>query len=96
MADYVVPAKELILLKDLPADHPQPVNLEWVDRGRNTRIGRTQVLMLLRTINSEQQLSPSVRKLHEVAGLRFHFVSETDRLRFKAIFDALRHVKADG
>ena len=84
---YVVKAAELPALYFLDDTHPRPESLEWINRGTDQRLRRTTVEMLLRTLFAKVQ-TPSVRKLHDNAGLRAGFRSERDRERFSRAFTA--------
>ena len=82
MPIYVIRAEELILLNDMPADHPRPVCLEWINRGTDQKLRPTSVDLLLRTMYRSTSPSPSVARLHQTAGLRVRFGSNADRDRF--------------
>ena len=82
---YVVKAAELPALYFLDDAHPRPIELEWINRGTDQKLRRTTVEMLLRTLFAEAQ-TPSVKKLHDCAGLRASFRSERERERFSNAF----------
>lgn len=87
---YVIKAHELPALKHLPPDHPRPQGLLWIDRGRNSKLQRTTIEMLMRTLFRETS-SQHVERLHQRAGLRVMFRSHDDRRIFAKLFqDALR------
>lgn len=90
MHHYVVPATDLNVLPSLPADYPRPIQLEWINRGTNHRLKTTTILMLIRTLYSEQNLSGSVQRLQASAGLRLRFACDRDRARFQAQFEGAR------
>src|SRR6516165_151735 len=79
MYHYVVPALELNLLPDIPADFLKPVHLEWINRGTDRHLQPMTVTMLVRTLYSSNRLSKSVQHLHASAGLRLRFASAHDR-----------------
>lgn len=85
MHAYVVKAEELPALYYLDDAHPRPSDLEWINRGTDQKLRRTTVEMLLRTLFAKVQ-TPSVRKLHDSAGLRASFRSERERERFSRAF----------
>ena len=82
---YVIKALELHALNNLPEDFPRPQGLEWINRGRDTRLKRTSVEMLVRTLFRGIKTA-SVNRLHEQAGLRVIFTSEEDRRAFAKLF----------
>ncbi|MBX7540394.1 hypothetical protein [Qipengyuania sphaerica] len=82
---YVVKAAELPALYFLEDAHPRPTALEWINRGTDQKLRRTTVEMLLRTLFAKVR-TPSVRKLHNSAGLRASFRSERERARFSTAF----------
>ena len=90
MANYVIRAEELILLNDMPADHPRPVCLEWINRGTDQKLRPTSVDLLLRTMYRSTGPSPSVARLHKSAGLRLRFRSPEERGKFVETFDQVR------
>jgi hypothetical protein len=90
MCHYVVPALELNLLASIPADCPEPVHLEWINRGTDRHLQPMTVAMLVRTLASSNQLSESVKHLHASAGLRLRFASNHDRASFRSLFEQAR------
>lgn len=84
---YVVKAKQLSALYYLDKGHPRPSKLEWINRGTNTKLRKSTVDMLLRTLFRDTA-TPSVKQLHDSAGLRAVFRSETERQRFAKAFAA--------
>ena len=93
MPIYVIRAEELILLNDMPADHPRPVCLEWINRGTDQKLRPTSVDLLLRTMYRSKSPSPSVARLHNSAGLRLRFRSREERRKFVDTFDQVRASK---
>ena len=90
MAYFVIRAEDLILLNQLPADHPRPVGLEWINRGTDQKLRPSSVDLLLRTIYRSISPSPSVARLHHSAGLRVRFGSNDDREKFATTFNQVR------
>ena len=86
---FVVKAAELPALYFLEDAHPRPLELEWINRGTDQKLRRTTIEMLLRTLFAEVR-TPSVRKLHDSAGLRASFRSEKERERFSRAFSQAR------
>jgi hypothetical protein len=86
---FVIKAGELGALSYLPRTHPTPRRVEWINRGTNQKLRRTSVELLLRTL-SQGAHSPSVRRLHDSAGLRAIFTNERERIRFASAFAAAR------
>lgn len=84
---YVVKAEELAALSHMPDAYPRPQGLDWIDRGRNTRLQSASVQMLMRTLY-RNNVSGSVRRLHESAGLKVIFRSDADRSTFAKMFRA--------
>lgn len=82
---FVVKAEELPALYYLDHAHPRPIALEWINRGTDQALRRTTVEMLLRTLFGPAK-TPSVRKLHNSAGLRASFRGERERNRFARAF----------
>ncbi|HKT85748.1 MAG TPA: hypothetical protein VJQ77_06665 [Novosphingobium sp.] len=82
---FVIKAEELPVLNHLRDDHPRPLLVEWINRGTNQRMNRSTVDMLLRTL-SQEEVSPSVERLHQSAGLRLSFGTDEDRNIFAAAF----------
>jgi hypothetical protein len=82
---FVIKALELHALKHLPENFPRPQGLEWINRGRNTRLKRTSVEMLVRTLFRGIGTA-SVNRLHEEAGLRVIFRTDEDRQAFAKLF----------
>lgn len=82
---FVIKAEELPALNRIGADFPRPQALEWIDRGRDTKLRPTTIEMLVRTLFRDTP-SPSVKRLHHSAGLRVVFRSESDRQLFATMF----------
>jgi hypothetical protein len=82
---YVIKALDLRALENLPEDFPRPQGLEWINRGRDTRLKRTSVEMLVRTLFRGTKTA-SVNRLHEEAGLRVLFRTDEDRKVFARLF----------
>lgn len=82
---FVIKAEDLAALNHLSDDHPRPLLTEWINRGTNQRMNRSTVDMLLRTL-SQEDVSPSVERLHQSAGLRLIFGTPADRNTFAAAF----------
>ena len=82
---YVIKGEELPALPFLNPAHPQPVTLEWINRGTDQKLKPSTVQMLLRTADSPGA-SDSVLRQHEAMGLRATFASEADRGAFAAAF----------
>jgi hypothetical protein len=82
---FVIKAEELPALNYLGPDHPQPLLVEWINRGTDQRMQRSTIEMLLRTL-SRDDASPSVVKLHHSAGLRVAFRSHEERETFAHAF----------
>jgi hypothetical protein len=82
---YVIKALELYALEYLPDDFPRPQGLEWINRGRNTRLKRTSAEMLVRTL-FRRVATASVNRLHEEAGLRVYFRTAEGRNAFARLF----------
>jgi hypothetical protein len=82
---YVIKAQDLHVLNHMGRDFPRPQHLEWINRARNTRLQRTALEMLVRTLFRDTKTA-SVRRLHEEAGLRVTFTSEEDRHKFAKLF----------
>lgn len=78
---YVVKWPELDALGFLADGHPEPVQLEWINRGTNQTLRPTTVGMLLRT-RGQSDVSPSVMRQRLAMGLRTVFASEHDRNEF--------------
>lgn len=86
---FVVKAADFAALYYLDSTHPRPQEIEWINRGTDQRLRPSTIDMLLRTMWRPSE-TPSVRKLHESAGLRTIFRSERDRDRFARAFRAAR------
>lgn len=84
---FVIRAEELTAVNYIAASHPRPQSVEWINRGTNQILRPTTTDMLLRTLFQPTD-SPSVQRLHETAGLRIVFRSESDRVRFASEFEA--------
>ena len=92
---YVIKADHLPALYYLERAHPRPRRMEWINRGTNSVMRPSTVDMLLRTLFRHPR-SPSVRKLHESAGLRVTFGGDADRDRFaRSFLEARRHMKSN-
>lgn len=89
---YVIRPEELAALNFLPASHPRPVRVEWINRGTDRPLNRQSIDLLLRTMFADM-LSPSVVKLHRSAGLRVFFRSESDRHRFARAFESAKSLE---
>ena len=89
---FVVRADQLPALYYLDRNHPRPERLEWINRGTDSKLRPSNVDMLLRTLFRGAG-SPSLKKLHESAGLRAVFSNESQRERFaRAFVDARRQL----
>ena len=88
-AAFVIKAEELAALNHLASDCPPPVLLEWINRGTDQPLRRTTIDMLLRTL-FKQDISASVERLHQSAGLRCVFRTADDRDHFAAAFEQAR------
>lgn len=86
---YVIKAEELLAINYLPADHPKPRQVEWINRGTDQCLRPTTTDQLLRTLY-QPTTTPSIRKLHDSAGLRVKFRSERERDKFAADFLSAR------
>jgi hypothetical protein len=86
---FVIKAEELPAVNYLSPDHPRPWFLEWIDRGTDQKLKRSTVDMLLRTLFQEE-VSASIVRLHQSAGLRLHFRTDRERHQFAAAFTAAR------
>ena len=86
---FVVKAEELSALNYLSSGHPRPQLAEWINRGTDQTLKQTSVDMLLRTLFRDV-LSPSVVRLHRLAGLRVIFRTDRERDQFAAAFAAAR------
>jgi hypothetical protein len=85
-AAFVIKAEELAALNYLPTDQPPPQFTEWINRGTDQPLRRTTIEMLLRTLCSED-VSASVERLHQSAGLRCLFHTAEDRDQFAIAFE---------
>lgn len=90
MKNYVLPAEDLVLLNDLPPDHPKPIGREWINRGTDQTLRPSTVDQLLRTLYRPCPSSPSLARLHRTAGLRLIFRTSEDRARFGKAISSLR------
>ncbi|SMQ73758.1 hypothetical protein SAMN06297468_2313 [Altererythrobacter xiamenensis] len=86
---YVIKAEELVSINYLPADHPKPREVEWINRGTDQVLRPTTADQLLRTLY-QPTTTPSIKKLHDSAGLRVKFRSERERDKFAADFAEAR------
>jgi len=86
---FVVKPDELTALNYLPADHPHPRQVSWINRATDQELKPSTVDMLLRTLFLDIA-SPSVVRLHRSAGLRASFWNERDRDRFAKVFATAR------
>ncbi len=84
---FVLKAEQLAALNHLERGHPRPTGLQWINRGTDQNLRPTTVAQLMRTLFRDTR-SPSVRRLHETAGLRVMFKSERDRDLFARQFAA--------
>jgi len=92
---YVVKAEELLALNYLPRDHPRPMRVEWINRATDRVMSPSTVEQLFRTLHLTQA-SASIIQLHETAGLRAMFASESERTIFARDFlQACEDEKAD-
>lgn len=85
MESFVIKAEELRALNYLSHDHPCPLLVEWINRGTDQKMQRSSIEMLLRTL-SHDEVSPSVARLHQSAGLRLDFSTRAERDVFAAAF----------
>lgn len=81
MHPYVVPIALLKEVEEAVAAAEHPVSIEWINRTTDRPLSRTSVAMLRRMLPLPQRASPSVRRLHQSAGLRLRFASADDRRR---------------
>lgn len=88
-ATFIVKTEDLPVLDQLIPDEPQPISIDWVNRGTDQKMRKTSVQLLLRTLG-ETDVSPSILRLRETSGMRFHFATEFDRDRFAAAFRQAR------
>jgi hypothetical protein len=86
---YVIKAEELPALNFLDPSHPQPLLIEWIDRGTDKPLRPTTVEQLLRT-QTNIEASPSITRLREAAGLRAVFETSAERDQFAGAFTAAR------
>ncbi|WP_241255170.1 hypothetical protein [Altererythrobacter sp. BO-6] len=86
---FVIRAGDLLAVNYLSEGHPRPLAVEWINRGTDQVLRQTTRDMLLRTLFQPVD-TPSVQKLHDSAGLRVVFRSESERARFAAEFEAAR------
>ena len=86
---FVLKADELTALNYLERGHPRPFALQWINRGTDQHLRPTTVALLMRTLFRETW-SPSVRRLHETAGLRVLFANDRDRDTFARQFEKAR------
>lgn len=86
---FVVKAEELSTLNYLPASHPRPRRVEWINRGNNQKLKRGSVDMLLRTMFRDIA-SPSVVRLLRSTGLKLNFSSGREREGFASAFATAR------
>jgi hypothetical protein len=89
---FVLKAEELAALNYLERGHPRPLALQWINRGTDQHLRPTTIALLMRTLFRETW-SPSVRKLHETAGLRVSFANERDRDAFSRQFARARAIE---
>jgi hypothetical protein len=87
---YVIKALELPALNFLSPDHPRPQRLVWIDRGKNCRLQRNTIEMLIRTLLHDN-ITGNTLRLHQRAGLRVVFRCEDDRKEFAAMFKRALH-----
>lgn len=91
ISSFVIRATELSALNYLPASHPRPDRLEWVNQGTGQPLRHTTIDMLLRTLFRNDP-SPSVAKLRESSVLCVHFQSERLRDKFARQFENAREI----
>lgn len=91
----MVKASELAALNHLPADHPRPCSVEWINRVTDKKLQRSSIEQLLRTFHLDIA-SPSVVQLHRTAGLRAVFRSDNERRAFAAKFAIAKKELIDG
>jgi hypothetical protein len=89
LAVFVVKTADLPVLDQVIPDEPQPISIDWINRATNQKMRKTSVQLLLRTLG-ETEVSPSIVRLRETSGMRFHFRNESDRDRFAAVFKRAR------
>lgn len=89
LATFVVKTEDLRVLDQLIPDEPQPIAIDWINRATNQKMRKTSVQLLLRTLG-ETDVSPSIARLRETSGMRFHFRTEFDRDRFSVAFRRAR------
>lgn len=86
---FVIKSDELIALNYLPASHPVPSEIEWIDRGTDRVLSQTRLEQLLRTYHRSNP-SPGILELRECAGVRAAFTNEEQRHEFARLFHAAR------
>jgi hypothetical protein len=86
---YVVKTADLAALDQIIPDRPAPIKIEWINRGTNRKMQRSTVELLLRT-RFRENVSPSVSRLRESAGMRLIFRDEREREVFAAKFAKAR------
>lgn len=83
---YVIKALDVSALNYLEPDSPRPSRVEWINRGTDRTLRPTSVQQLLRTYHREN-ISSSVRRLQEAAGLKAIFASSEERCTFAGRFN---------
>lgn len=86
---YVIRALEVSALNFLEPDSPQPCHVEWINRGTDRNLRPSTVQQLMRSFHREN-VSPSVRKLQDAAGLKAVFATSEERNTFANLFNAAR------
>jgi hypothetical protein len=86
---FVVKTADLAALDQIIPDRPEPIKIEWINRGTNRKMQRSNVELLLRT-RFQENVSPSVSRLRESAGMRLIFRDEREREVFAAKFAKAR------
>ncbi|MDF1833827.1 MAG: hypothetical protein P1U62_02960 [Alteraurantiacibacter sp. bin_em_oilr2.035] len=92
---YVVKAEDLLALNYLPAEHPHPDRIEWINRATDRQLSPSTLEQLLRTYHRCDP-SPSVVKLRHTSGVRAIFKTSQDRSTFARVFaEACKREKRD-
>lgn len=84
---YVIRALDVAALNFLEPESPQPRHVEWINRGTDRNLRPSSVQQLMRSLHREN-ISPSVRKLQDVAGLKAVFATCEERNSFAGQFKA--------
>lgn len=85
---FVIRARELSLLETFQDRLPRPLFGTWINRGTGRPLRQSSIAMLLRTLDSDRNLTPSAQQLQQCAGLRLVFASTTDRHHFARAWKA--------